>query len=171
MQNNIKEKNLEDMVADKWKYLTFRLDNETYAIDVMKVREIIGLLPITRVPRTPEFIKGVINLRGQVIPIIDLRMRFEMPVVEYDERACVIVVEIPGGKSLLAIGLIVDSVNEVLPIDRSKIDPTPSFGEKVSTEFIKGIARVGDGVLTILDIDKVFSDMEKSNLESVEKRQ
>jgi purine-binding chemotaxis protein CheW len=149
------------------KYLTFSLDNEQYGIGILKIKEIIGTIPITPVPRTPEYVKGVINLRGKVIPVIDLRQRFGMGVVDYTERTCIIVVEIQGLSGTVMMGILVDSVSEVLSIKGEEIEETPSFGARVDMNYILGMAKMDGGVKILLDIDCVLSSGEVKELESV----
>lgn len=146
------------------KYLTFSLANEEYGIGILKIKEIIGMMPITTVPQTPEFVKGVINLRGRVIPVLDLRSRFGMDPVDYTDRTCIIVVEIAGGAGNVMIGVVVDSVSEVLSIKAEVIEETPSFGTKLSTDYILGMAKIGKSVKILLDIDKVLGADEISLL-------
>lgn len=149
------------------KYLTFSLAKEEYGIGILKIKEIIGMMPITSVPRTPDFVRGVINLRGKVIPVIDLRLRFTMKEKEYTDRTCIVVVEI-GGRSLdIVIGIVVDSVSEVLNIKQEEIEDTPAFGTTLDTEYILGMAKVEGGVKILLDIDTVLSGEEITTLESV----
>ena len=145
------------MAEREGKYLTFSLDQEEYGIGILKIKEIIGMLPITSVPQTPEFVKGVINLRGKVIPVIDLRLRFGMGEIDYTERTCIIVVEIAGQAGTVQIGIVVDSVSEVLNVKGSDIEDTPTFGTKLNTEYILGMAKMEGGVKILLDIDKVLS--------------
>ena len=145
-------------VSDKeGKYLTFSLANEDYGIGILKIKEIIGMMPITKVPRCPEFVKGVINLRGKVIPVLDLRMRFGVDAAEYTERTCIVVVEVDSGSGNLMVGLIVDSVSEVLNIKSEDIEETPSFGAKVDTDYILGMAKISGGVKILLNIDKALN--------------
>jgi purine-binding chemotaxis protein CheW len=146
------------------KYLTFSLGIEEYGIGILKVKEIIGLMRITPVPRTPEYVKGVINLRGKVIPVIDLRLRFGMDSVEYQERTCIVVVEIDAGSGRLHIGTVVDSVSEVVTIKESDIEDTPNFGTTLNTECILGMAKSGGGVKILLDIDRVLSSEQINSL-------
>jgi purine-binding chemotaxis protein CheW len=153
------------MADREGKYLTFTLANEEYGIGILKIREIIGMMPITTVPRTPEFVKGVINLRGKVIPVIDLRLRFGMGAIDYNERTCIIVVEIEGGQDTIQIGTVVDSVSEVLNIKGEEIEDTPTFGTKLDTDYILGMAKMEGGVKILLDIDRVLSSEEISLLE------
>ena len=154
-------------MADKeGKYLTFTLSEEEYGIGILKIKEIIGMLPITSVPQTPEFVKGVINLRGKVIPVMDLRLRFGMPSIDYSERTCIIVVEIGGQVGTIPAGLVVDAVSEVLNIKGDDIEKTPTFGTKLNTDYILGMAKMEGGVKILLDIDQVLSSAELSLLEA-----
>jgi purine-binding chemotaxis protein CheW len=153
------------MVEREGKYLTFTLDEEEYGIGILKIKEIIGMMPITSVPQTPEFVKGVINLRGKVIPVIDLRLRFGMGEIDYTERTCIIVVEIDGQAGTVLIGIVVDSVSEVLNVKGDDIADTPTFGTKLNTEYILGMAKMEGGVKILLDIDQVLSSEEISALE------
>ncbi len=148
------------MVDREGKYLTFSLAEEEYGIGILKIREIIGMMPITSVPQTPYFVKGVINLRGKVIPVLDLRLCFGMPEIEYSERTCIIVVEITGQAGKIQIGSVVDSVSEVLNIKGEDIENTPTFGAKLDTEYMLGMAKMEGGVKILLDLDKVLSDGE-----------
>lgn len=138
------------------KYLTFSLANEEYGIGILKIKEIIGMMPITSVPQTPEFVKGVINLRGKVIPVLDLRRRFGLESMNYTERTCIIVVEIAASAGNVMIGVVVDSVSEVLSIKAEVIEETPTFGMKLNTDHILGMAKIGKGVKILLDIDRVL---------------
>ena len=138
------------------KYLTFALEDEEYGIGILKVREIIGLMEITAVPQTPPFVKGVINLRGRVIPVLELRTKFGMVSQEYDDRTCIIVVEVAGSSSTIQVGMLVDSVSEVLNISVEEIESRPSFGTtQVDTECILGMGKVKGEVKILLDVDKV----------------
>lgn len=144
-------------MAKPGRYLAFGLGPETYGLPVLNVREIIRLCPITPVPRVPEYIKGVINLRGTVVPVLDLRTKFQLPAANYGERACIIVVQLrnPAGGSTL-IGAIVDTVEEVIQLDAAHLEPAPDFGGTAETQFILGIGTLNGGVKTLLDPDKVF---------------
>ncbi len=139
------------------KYLTFSMQNEEYGISILKIKEIIGMMPVTPVPQTPEFVKGVINLRGKVIPVVDLRLRFEMEAIDYTERTCIIVVEIESLAGIVMIGIVVDAVSEVLNIKGEDIEDTPAFGKGLDTNFILGMAKMEGGVKTLLDIDRVLN--------------
>ncbi|MFH1549951.1 MAG: chemotaxis protein CheW [Planctomycetota bacterium] len=136
------------------KYLTFILAEENYGLEILKVREIIGIMDITPVPRTPEFVKGVINLRGKVIPVIDLRLKFGMEEIEKTEETCIIVVDVRG----VEMGIVVDKVSEVLDIAGKDIEDAPSFGTNVNTEYILGMGKANDKVTILLDIAKVIGD-------------
>lgn len=145
------------------KFLSFRLFGEEYGVDVIKVREIIGLTDITPIPQTPQYVKGVINLRGKVIPVIDLRLRFGITEEKYNEETCIIVVEVNN----LLMGVIIDTVLEVLDIKSGDIEPTPSFGTKLRTDYILGIGKVGNKVKILLDIDHVLTSEEMVLIEGM----
>ncbi len=145
------------------KYLTFVLGDEIYGIEILKAREIIGLMDITTVPQTPDHMKGVINLRGKVIPVIDLRMKFEMQEEEHTQETCVIVVEVNG----TSIGIIVDSVSEVSDISGGEIENAPKFGNGIDTSFIMGLGKVKDQIIILLDIDAVLSSDELKMVEEL----
>jgi len=138
------------------KYLTFALAHEEYGLEILKVREIIGYMDVTAVPQTPHYVKGVINLRGQVIPVVDLRAKFGMEAVEVTDQTCIIVVEIAQNQRKSSTGIIVDRVQEVLDIDGGNIEAAPQFDASVRTDFILGMAKVGESVKILLDIDKVL---------------
>jgi purine-binding chemotaxis protein CheW len=138
------------------KYLTFVLDQEEYGLEILKVREIIGMMDITTVPQTPDFVKGVVNLRGKVIPVVDLRLKFGMNEVEATQETCIIVVEVGG----VQMGIVVDTVSEVLDIEESAIEDPPRFGTQVDTAFIRGMGKVDKRVKILLDIEKVLSSEE-----------
>ena len=148
------------MTEKEGKYLTFTLADENYGIGILKIKEIIGMMPITSVPQTPDFVKGVINLRGKVIPVMDLRLRFGMSNIDYTERTCIIVVEIGGQSGTVLMGIVVDAVSEVLNIKAEDIEETPAFGMKLNTEFILGMAKMEGGVKILLDINKVLNSEE-----------
>lgn len=149
------------------KYLTFILAKEEYGIGILKVKEIIGMMPITTIPRTPKFVKGVINLRGKVIPIIDLRLKFAMEAIPYSDRTCIIVVEVDSDETTVLIGIVVDAVSEVLNIKEDEIEDTPKFGTKLNTEYILGMAKIQKGVKILLNIDQVLSAEEINTLKKV----
>ncbi len=143
--------------AREGKYLTFSLAGEEYGIGILKVKEIIGMMPVTHVPQTPEFVKGVINLRGKVIPVVDLRLRFALEAAAYTERTCIIVVEVAGASGSVMMGIVVDAVSEVLNIRGADIENTPAFGVRLDTDFILGMAKAAGGIKILLDIDRVLN--------------
>ncbi len=146
------------------KYLTFALGREEYGLEILKVREIIGYMDITAVPRTPPYVKGVVNLRGQVINVIDLRARFGLEPVERTEQTCIIVVEITAAGRKLSTGIVVDRVSEVLNVAEESIEDAPAFDLSVNTNFILGMGKIGQSVKILLDIDKVLTDAEVRTL-------
>jgi purine-binding chemotaxis protein CheW len=146
------------------KYLTFQLGNEEFAVQVLRVREIMGIQEITAVPHTPDYVKGVINLRGKVIPVVDLRLKFELPEMEYSQRTCIIVAQIDNHGSKLLIGIIVDCVAEVLTLQTTDIEDTPDFGSGVETPYLLGMAKVKGKVKILLDIDRVLTAQEVMSL-------
>ena len=150
--------------AKAGKYLTFSLASEQYGIPILKVKEIIAMMPITAVPQVPASVKGVINLRGKVLPVIDLRLKFGLKQVAYTERTCIIVVEIASRSGPLQTGLIVDSVSEVIAVKGADIEDTPEFGGNLETDYILGLAKFEGGVKILLDIDRVLSSQELSLL-------
>ena len=149
------------------KYLTFALGKEEYGLEIMKVREIIGFIEVTDVPQTPSHVKGVINLRGQVIPVVDLRSKFGMATTEVTEETCIIVVETSQGKRSFSTGIVVDRVQEVLDIKGEDIDPAPEFGSSVDTNFILGMGKVDTSVKILLDINKVIGGDNLADIGSV----
>ncbi|MBA4393914.1 MAG: chemotaxis protein CheW [Desulfobacca sp.] len=155
---------VKSMADREGKYLTFSLAGEEYGIGILKIKEIIGLMAITKVPKTDYYVKGVINLRGKVIPVIDLRLKFGMEERPYTERTCIIVVEIQGGAGNIFMGIVVDSVSEVLNIKSNEIEDTPAFGTQMDTSYILGMAKIHGGVKILLDIDRVLSKEEVSFL-------
>jgi len=152
----------EDTMKDK--YLTFCLGVEDYGIEIQYVTEIVGIQKITEVPDMPSFIKGVINLRGQVIPVMDVRLRFHMQPRDYDERTCVIVVNIRS----VAVGLLVDTVNEVRDIPENCVSPPPRVGADTSSRYIRGMGKVGDEVKILLDCDKLLFEEELDVLQQTQ---
>lgn len=146
------------------KYLTFALGPEEYGLEILKVREIIGYMEITAVPQTPHEVKGVINLRGQVIPVVDLRAKFGMETVEVTDESCIIVVEITQADRSFSISIMVDRVEEVLDIAAEDIEEAPQFGASVDTGFILGMGKIGESVKILLDIDRVLAGDDLSDL-------
>jgi len=145
------------MLEKEGKYLTFALANEEYGLEILKVREIIGYIDVTAVPQTPHHVKGVINLRGQVIPVVDLRAKFGMETTGVTEQTCIIVVEITQSGRKFNTGIVVDRVQEVLDIAGEDIEEAPQFGSSVETDFILGMGKIGDKVKILLDIDRVLT--------------
>jgi purine-binding chemotaxis protein CheW len=149
------------------KHLTFLLGQEEFAIKVLKVREIMGILDITSIPQTPAAVKGVINLRGKVIPVVDLRLKFGMPEVDYTRRTCIIVVQVQGDGVAIQTGIIVDEVSEVLNLMASDIEDTPDFGDGLTTPYLLGMAKIKGKVKILLDIDQVLSNQEIHKLDGL----
>lgn len=149
------------------KYLTFQLAQEEFGIRVLKVREIMGLQDITAVPQTPSHVKGVINLRGKVVPVIDLRLKFGLEAADYTQRTCIIVTQVQGEASSVMMGIVVDGVSEVLNLSGTEIEDTPDFGDSAGTQYLLGMAKVKGKVKILLDIDKVLSTLELHNLSAV----
>ncbi|MDA8125765.1 MAG: chemotaxis protein CheW [Deltaproteobacteria bacterium] len=164
MENSIISQVVKTAANREGKYLTFALAGEENGISILKVKEIIGMMTITPIPKTPEFVKGVINLRGKVIPVVDLRLKFGMETIAHTDRTCIIVVEIQSATGTILMGIIVDSVSEVLNIKADDIEDTPNFGTNLNTAFILGMAKVNGSVKILLDIDRVFQAEELSNL-------
>ena len=151
------------------KYLTFALAREEYGIGILTVREIIGLMPIRTVPQTPTFVKGVINLRGKVIPVVDLRLKFGMEEIEHTERTSIIVVDVGGASAdqPMHIGIVVDYVSEVINIKADEIEAPPAFGAELNTEYILGMAKVNQSVKILLDINRILGAEDLSGLGSL----
>lgn len=147
-------------VVHEGKHLTFSVAGEEYGIGIKKVKEIIGMMVVTRIPQTPSYMKGVINLRGKVIPVVDLRMKFGLEEGVRTEKTCIIVVEVAREDSRLPVGIVVDSVTEVLNIKRGDVEPTPEFGAAMDTGYILGMAKSGSGVKILLDIDQVLCSVD-----------
>lgn len=152
--------------ASAGKYLTFKLTEEEYAIEVLKVREIMGVQHITAVPQTPQSVKGVINLRGKVVPVVDLRLRFGLPDTEYTARTCIIVVQIQTSETL-QMGIVVDEVCEVLNLTDGDLQETPNFGQGISTPYLLGMAKVKGKVKILLDIDHVLATEDAAGLQEI----
>jgi len=161
-----------DTKAKAGKYLTFRLANENYGVEILKVQEIIGIMPVTRVPKMPDFVRGIVNLRGKLIPIIDMRSKFILPKQDDTEMTCIIVVQVTILRERMVIGVVVDSVSEVLNILGDQIEPAPSIGMELDTDFILGVGKVAQKVVMLLDIDKVLDgeDMHQVSSTVLEKK-
>jgi len=149
------------------KYMDFKLAEEEYGLEILKVQEILKLMDITRVPRTERFIRGVINLRGRVIPVVDLRLKFEMEETEATEQTVIIVVQFEVEGANVTMGIMVDEVLEVLDIDRDQIEPTPNFGTETDTDFFLGVGKVDRRVIFLLDIGRVLSGSEAAAIASM----
>lgn len=157
------------MEAQEGKYLTFSLGKEEYGIPIKKVKEIIGMMEITSIPKTPKFIKGFINLRGKIIPIMDLRLKFGLEEKEYNERTCIIVVEIFIEETKRQMGVVVDTVSEVVNIQNGEIEPPPEYGTYMENEFLVGIGKVKGRVVMLLEIEKILNVEELGLLKEVTK--
>jgi purine-binding chemotaxis protein CheW len=149
-------------ITETKQYLTFNLGEESFALDVAHVREILEFTGVTKVPRTPEFMRGVINLRGSVVPVMDMRLKFNLSETEKTVNTCVIVAEVSFEGETIIIGALVDSVQEVFELEPDQIEPAPRIGTQLKTEFIKGMGKRDDRFIIMLDIDKVFSSEELS---------
>ncbi len=147
-------------ISETDQFLTFKLDEEVFALDIVKVREVLDFTSVTKVPQTPEFMRGVINLRGSVVPVVDMRLKFGLPGTQKTVNTCIIIVEISMGGETTVLGALADSVQEVLDLEPDQIEPAPKIGTKLRTEFIKGMGKHGEEFIIILDIDKVFSSDE-----------
>ena len=155
-------------ITQTTQYLTFKLAEEVFALDVAKVREILDFTTVTKVPQTPDFMRGVINLRGSVVPVMDLRLKFGMSATEKTVNTCVVVVEMVVDGEPMVLGVLSDSVQEVIDLEPEQIEPAPRIGTKLNTEFILGMGKHNDQFMMILDIDKVFTEGEKEAIRSVE---
>jgi len=153
-------------ITETRQYLTFKLGDEVFAIDVAKVREVLDLSTITKVPRTPDFMSGVINLRGNVVPVVDLRLCFEMSKTEKTVNTCIVVVEVMLAGESTIIGALADAVEEVIDLEPDHIEPAPKIGTQIHTDFIQGMGKRDAQFIMILDIDRVFSAEELSALHS-----
>ncbi len=151
-------------IAETRQYLTYKLSDEVFAVDVAKVREILELTTITKVPKTPDFMRGVINLRGSVVPVVDMRLKFGMGVTGQTVNTCIVVVEVLLGEDSIVLGALADSVQEVIEMEPDSIEPPPQIGVKLNTSFIEGMGRVDDHFVMILDIDRIFSSAELGEL-------
>lgn len=154
----------EEQAVDKLQFLTFTLDHEQYAVDVAKVKEVLEYTTVTRVPRTHKFMRGVINLRGSVIPVVDLRLKFEMGETEKSIETSIVVMEVEIAGETVVLGALADSVQEVVDLDKSEIEPAPQIGTTIDTAFIKGIGKQDDHFIIILDIDRVFTGDEVASV-------
>jgi purine-binding chemotaxis protein CheW len=149
-------------------YLTYKLGEEVFALDISKVREVLDFTTATKVPRTPEFMRGVINLRGSVVPVVDLRLKFGMSATEKTVNTCVIITEVSVDGETTVLGALADSVQEVIDLGQEQIEPAPKIGTKLNTEFIKGMGKQDERFIIILDIDKAFSVEEIAQVQNAE---
>jgi purine-binding chemotaxis protein CheW len=154
-------------ITETVQYLTFKLADEVFALDVAKVREILEITTITKIPQTPEFMRGVINLRGSVVPVIDMRLKFGMSATEQTINTCIIVVEVTLEGDTTVLGALADSVQEVVEMEPEHIEPAPHIGTRLNTNFIKGMGKHEGDFVMILDIDKVFSEEEMTAVQAV----
>ncbi len=157
-----------DGINETNQYLTFMLDKEIYALDITQVREVLDFSDVTRVPRMPEFMRGVINLRGGVVPVADLRLKFGMSQTDKTVDTCIIIMEISLDGETTLLGALADSVQEVMNLEPGEIEPPPKIGTRLNTEFIKGMGKKNDEFIIILDIDRVFSSEELAIVQNVE---
>ncbi|HUA62580.1 MAG TPA: chemotaxis protein CheW [Verrucomicrobiae bacterium] len=153
-----------DAITETRQYLTFKLDHEVFALDVATVREVLDFTTVTKIPRTPEFMRGVINLRGSVVPVVDLRLAFGMTATEKTVNTCIVVVEICLEGETTIMGALADSVEEVIDLEPEQIQPAPRLGTSIKTDFIRGMGKRDAQFLMILDIDRVFSADELAGL-------
>jgi purine-binding chemotaxis protein CheW len=153
-----------DVITEPVQYLTFKLADEIFALDVAKVREILELTTITKVPQTPDFMRGVINLRGSVVPVVDMRLKFGMSMTEQTVDTCIIVAEVTLDGDAIVLGALADSVQEVVEMAPGSIEPAPHIGIRLDTNFIKGMGKIDDHFVMILDIDRIFSSDELAEL-------
>ncbi|MBF0343424.1 MAG: chemotaxis protein CheW [Nitrospirae bacterium] len=144
-------------ITELSQYLTFKLDDEVFALDIVKVREVLEFSSVTKVPRTPEFMRGVINLRGSVVPVLDLRLKFGMSMTKKTVNTCIIIVEVTLDSEKTVLGTLADSVQEVMELEPENIEPAPRIGSRLKTDFIRGMGKHNDEFIIILDIDKIFS--------------
>ena len=147
-------------ITETTQYLTFKLDDEVFALDITKVREVLDFTTVTKVPCTPEFMRGVINLRGSVVPVVDLRLKFGMTKTEKTVNTCVIIVEVAVDSETTVLGALADSVQEVMDLEPDHIEPAPKIGTRLNTEFITGMGKRDSAFIIILDVDKIFSTEE-----------
>jgi purine-binding chemotaxis protein CheW len=147
-------------ITETSQYLTFKLDEEVFAVDIAKVKEVLDFTTVTKVPQTPSFMRGVINLRGSVVPVVDMRLKFGMSRTEQTVNTCIIIVEVAIEGDGTVLGALADSVQEVIELDPESIEPAPRIGTRLNTEFIKGMGKRDGQFIIILDIDKIFSEEE-----------
>ena len=141
-------------------FLTFTLGSEIFALDIVKVREVLELTTVSGIPRTPDYMKGVINLRGRAVPVVDMRLKLGMSRIEHTVDTCVIILEVAFGGEAIVMGAMVDSVREVFEMSKDQIEPAPQMGAAIETSYIKGMCRQGDQFVIITDVDRIFSEEE-----------
>ncbi len=156
-------------ITETTQYLTFKLDSEVFAVDISKVREVLDFTSVTKVPRTPDFMRGVINLRGSVVPVVDMRLKFGMTETEKTVNTCIIIVEISLDNEITILGALADSVQEVMDLEPDQIEPAPRIGTRLRTDFIKGMGKKDEHFIMILDIDKIFSSEELAMVQGASK--
>jgi len=149
-----------ESVLEVAQYLTFKLDDEIFALDISKVREVLDYTTVTKVPNTPAFMRGVINVRGSVIPVVDVKLKFGMAITEKSVNTCIIILEVVVDGETLVVGALADSVEEVIDLDSGHIEPAPRIGTRLRTDFIKGMGKQNERFIILLDMDKVFSSDE-----------
>lgn len=152
-------------ILETTQYLTFKLEDEVFALDISKVREVLDFTTVTKVPRTPDFMRGVINLRGSVVPVVDMRLKFGMTVTEKTVNTCIIIVEVTLDGDSMLLGALADSVQEVMDLEPDQIEPAPKIGTRFRTDFIKGMGKHDTKFIMLLDIDKVFSADELAQVQ------
>lgn len=157
-----------ETITETTQYLTFKLENELFALDIGKVREVLDFTTITKVPQTPDYMRGVINLRGSVVPVVDLRLKFGMAMAEQTVNTCVIIVEVELEGEKVVMGAMADAVQEVMDLEPDQIEPPPRIGTKLNTDFIKGMGKHNEQFIIILDIDKVFTSGELELVHNLE---
>ena len=154
-------------ITETTQYLSFKLGEEIFAVDVAKVREILDVTAITKVPQTPEYMRGVINLRGSVVPVMDMRLKFGLPATERTVNTCIIVMEVTHDGETMVLGSLADSVQEVLELEPDQIEPPPRIGTHLRTDFIKGMGKYNDLFIIILDVDRVFNTGDLDTISNV----
>lgn len=169
MENIVDQTEINPNEMKCFQFLTFSLAGDVYAIEILKIREIIDYGNLTPIPMTPTFIRGVINLRGSVVPVIDLAARFGGELTEVSKRTAIIIVELIDEGNLISVGIVVDTVNEVLDISVDEIEPAPEFGTRIRTDFVKGMGKVNDKFLILLEVDKVLAVEELSMIDGMSK--
>jgi len=163
-QNKEERMEIQEEDTQKGRFLTFKLGEEVFGLEIKYVTEIVGIQPITNIPEVPEYVKGIINLRGKIIPVIDVRIKFKKEPIEYDERTCIIVIDIDD----MSVGLIVDNVSEVVTIKDEDIVPPPSYKTGFQNKYIKGVGKSKDGVKLLLDSNKLLTNEEKQKIDEIE---